>query len=88
MPASPPETESAAATFHPPRAVARASGATDAAVALTATDCLTPFGDARATTAALLRGESALCFQPVLGRDGGDAVPLALLNDWQPEGRR
>ena len=55
-----------------------------AAVALTATDCVTPFGNARATTEALLRGESALRFQPVLGLDGGDLVPLALCNDWQP----
>ena len=54
------------------------------AVALTAADCLTPFGDASATTAALLRGERALRFQPVLGCDGGDLVPLALVNEWQP----
>ena len=54
------------------------------AVSLTAADCLTPFGDARATTAALLRGERALRFQPVLGCDGGDLVPLALVNPWQP----
>ncbi len=54
------------------------------AVALTAADCLTPFGDARASAAALLRGERALRFQPVLGCDGGDPVPLALVNEWQP----
>ena len=54
------------------------------AVALTASDCVTPFGDARATTAALVRGETALRFQPVLGLDGGDPVPLALCNEWQP----
>ena len=53
-------------------------------VALTASGCVTPFGDARATTAALLRGESALRFHPVLGLDGGDPVPLALCNEWQP----
>ncbi len=53
-------------------------------VALTASGCVTPFGDARATTAALLRGETALRFQSVLGLDGGDPVPLALCNDWQP----
>ena len=53
-------------------------------VALTATGCLTGFGDARQTTDALLRGERALEFLPVLGRDGGDLVPLALVNDWQP----
>lgn len=54
------------------------------AVSLAATDCLTPFGDARASVDALLRGERALSFQPVLGCDGGDAVPLALVNEWQP----
>jgi 3-oxoacyl-(acyl-carrier-protein) synthase len=41
--------------------------------------CLTPLGDAAGTTAALLDGRRALEFAPVLGRDGGDAVPLALL---------
>ena len=55
-------------------------------VALTVTGCLTGFGDARQTTDALLRGERALEFRPVLGRDGGDRVPLALVNDWQPTG--
>ncbi len=54
------------------------------AVSLTAADCLTPFGDARASADALLRGERALKFQPVLGGEGGDLVPLALVNDWQP----
>jgi len=43
-----------------------------------ACDCLTPFGDATATAAALLAGRRALEFTPVLGRDGGDLVPLAL----------
>ncbi len=41
-------------------------------------DCLTPFGDAAATAAALLAGRRALELSPVLGRDGGDLVPLAL----------
>lgn len=41
--------------------------------------CLTPFGDQNATLAALLRGEKALQATPVLGREGGDLVPLALL---------
>jgi hypothetical protein len=41
-------------------------------------DCLTPFGDAVATAAALLAGRRALELTPVLGRDGGDLVPLAL----------
>ncbi|MFT3830647.1 MAG: hypothetical protein QM691_13170 [Opitutaceae bacterium] len=48
-------------------------------VRLAACDCLTPFGDTTATHAALLRGERALKPTPVLGREGGDAVPLALL---------
>jgi len=42
-------------------------------------DCLTPFGDAAATAVALLAGRRALALTPVLGRDGGDPVPLALL---------
>ncbi|MGA2016827.1 MAG: hypothetical protein ABSH26_07700 [Opitutaceae bacterium] len=41
--------------------------------------CITALGDAGATHAALLRGECALRPVPVLGRDGGQAVPLALL---------
>ena len=44
-----------------------------------ACDCLTPFGASAATAAALLEGWRALALHPVLGRDGGDAVPLALL---------
>ncbi len=44
-----------------------------------ACDCLTPLGDAAATAAALLAGQRALVLTPVLGRDGGDLVPLALL---------
>ena len=44
-----------------------------------ACDCLTPFGDAVATTAALLSARRALELRPVLGRDGGDLVPLALV---------
>ena len=53
-------------------------------VSLAAAGCLTGFGDAPTSLAALLRGESALQLAPVLGLDGGDAVPLALCNDWQP----
>jgi 3-oxoacyl-(acyl-carrier-protein) synthase len=45
-----------------------------------ACDCLTPFGDATATAAALQAGRRALELTPVLGRDGGDAVPLALIS--------
>ena len=47
-------------------------------VGLAAFDCLTPLGDAAATAAALVAGERALQLAPVLGRDGGDLVPLAL----------
>lgn len=56
-----------------------AARAEPASVYLPACDCLTPFGDASATLAALLRGERALRAEPVRGREGGDAVPLALL---------
>lgn len=48
-------------------------------VRLAACDCLTPFGNADATLAALLRDESALRAVPVHGASGGDPVPLALL---------
>jgi len=61
-----------------------------------ACDCLTPFGDAAATAAALAAGQRALKPTPVLGRDGGDLVPLALLGAmdeslpprWLPDLRR
>jgi len=46
---------------------------------IVACECLTPLGDAAATTRALLAGRVALQRHPVLGRDGGDAVPLSLL---------
>jgi 3-oxoacyl-(acyl-carrier-protein) synthase len=48
-------------------------------MAIEAADCRTPFGDARATAAALRTGQRALTRQPVLGQAGGDPVPLALL---------
>jgi hypothetical protein len=48
-------------------------------VPIEAADCRTPFGDAAATGAALRAGRRALTLQPVLGPDGGDAVPLAPL---------
>ncbi len=48
-------------------------------VGIEACECLTPLGNASATTTALLVGRRALQFHPVLGRDGGDLVPLALL---------
>lgn len=51
----------------------------DHVIRLAACACLTPFGAAEATHVALLRGERALQPVPVLGLDGGDAVPLALL---------
>ena len=41
--------------------------------------CLTPFGEAGPTIAALLGGGRALRRLPVLGSDGGDLVPLALI---------
>jgi hypothetical protein len=41
--------------------------------------CLTPFGETEATVAALLDGRRALQLRPVLGQDGGDRVPLALM---------
>ena len=44
-----------------------------------ACDCLTRFGDADRTAEALLLGRIALSLLPVLGRDGGDSVPLALM---------
>ena len=53
----------------------------DDSVRLAACGSVTPLGDAATTLAALLRGERALRAVPVLGREGGDAVPLALLND-------
>ena len=48
-------------------------------VGIEACECLTPLGNAPATVAALLGGQRALALHPVLGRDGGDLVPLALL---------
>jgi len=48
-------------------------------VGIEACDCLTPFGDATATHSALIDRRIALQLLPVLGRDGGDLVPLALL---------
>ncbi len=49
------------------------------AVRLAASDCLTALGDAGSTHAALLRGEVALQLRPVLGADGAEAVPLAVV---------
>lgn len=47
-------------------------------VGIEACDCLTAFGSAEATVRALVAGRRALALTPVLGRDGGDLVPLAL----------
>lgn len=66
------------------------------ATGLAACGCLTPLGDAPATVAALLADRVALQLRPVLGRDGGDPVPLALLGAmdeslpprWLPDLRR
>ncbi len=45
---------------------------------IAACGALTAFGDESVTLAALLEGRRALARVPVLGRDGGDLVPLAL----------
>jgi len=50
-----------------------------APVRVAACGCVTPLGDARSTHAALLAGATALSLVPVLGREGGDPVPLALI---------
>ncbi len=46
---------------------------------ISATGCLTAFGAAGETHAAMLAGRRALKLQPVLGASGGDSVPLALV---------
>jgi len=48
-------------------------------IRLVACGCITPFGDARETCSGLAEGDSALRPVPLLGRMGGDLVPLALL---------
>src|SRR5688500_7749 len=48
-------------------------------VRLEAAGCITALGDARETHAALLRNEVALQARPVLGADGGEPVPLAIV---------
>jgi hypothetical protein len=50
-------------------------------VRVEAAGCLTALGDARATHAALLRNEVALRPRPVLGADGGEHVPLAVVHE-------
>lgn len=46
---------------------------------ISATGCITAFGSAAETHAAMLAGQRALALQPVLGSAGGDPVPLALV---------
>jgi hypothetical protein len=48
-------------------------------VGIAASGCITALGHADATAGALLEGTIALQPRPVLGRDGGDLVPLALI---------
>ncbi len=48
-------------------------------VGIEAYDCLTPLGHASDTASALAPNRCALELSPVLGIDGGDRVPLALL---------
>jgi hypothetical protein len=48
-------------------------------IRIAAAGCITAFGNAAKTHQALLAGQRALQLHPVLGADGGDAVPLALL---------
>jgi hypothetical protein len=48
-------------------------------VRLESVGCITAFGDAASTHAALLRNEIALRPMAVLGADGGEPVPLALV---------
>lgn len=56
-----------------------ASSTNSPPIGLSACDCLTPFGNKQATFDALIAGQIALKATPVLGRDGGDPVPLALM---------
>lgn len=46
-------------------------------IGIEASECLTALGDAEESCQALLEGRIALRPTPVLGKDGGDAVPLA-----------
>jgi hypothetical protein len=50
-----------------------------ASIRVAAAGCITPLGDAAQTHAALMRGETALRPVPVMGKEGGDPVPMALL---------
>lgn len=66
--------------------LARARAGEDPSVTLAAASCVTALGDTHATAEALLQGERGLRMTPARGKDGGDPVPLGLMNDWQPEG--
>lgn len=64
------------------------AGHSDSATRVAACGCVTALGDAAATVRGLLAGEVALQLRPVLGRDGGDAVPLALIGETMDEEAR
>ncbi|MDQ8186361.1 hypothetical protein [Pelagicoccus sp. SDUM812002] len=51
-------------------------------IGIEACDCSTAFGDARQSCEGLLQGEIALKPMPVLGKEGGDLVPLAYSNGY------
>ncbi len=51
----------------------------DGAARLAASGCITPFGDAPATLAALLEKRVSLRARPALGADGGDLAPLSVM---------
>ncbi|MDX2109773.1 MAG: hypothetical protein SFY80_05970 [Verrucomicrobiota bacterium] len=52
---------------------------TDFPAGIRASGCITNYGDATASHAALCRGEVGLKLAPVLGVQGGDLVPMGLL---------
>ncbi len=60
-------------------------GADQLPTGIAACDCLTALGDAESTLTGLLAERVALRLHPVLGRDGGDAVPLALTDPTMDE---
>lgn len=51
-------------------------------IGIEASECFTAFGNASDSCLALLAGEVALKPTPVLGKDGGDLVPLAYSNGY------
>lgn len=62
----------------------RAIALRDCPIRIHAADCETAYGGRSATVAGLLRGESALRMEPVLGSDGGDRAPLGLRAKMEP----